>query len=100
VEGDGEVLRLAGAVEAASEHPVARAIADAARERFGTLPSVVDFRSTPGLGVEGVVEGRKVAVGRAASGSALTTVAVTWDGEVRGTLTVADTVKPTSAEAI
>ncbi|WP_284742655.1 heavy metal translocating P-type ATPase [Amycolatopsis sp. RTGN1] len=100
VEGDGEVLRLAGAVEAASEHPVARAIADAARERFGTLPSVVDFRSTPGLGVEGVVEGRKVAVGRAASDSALTTVAVTWDGEVRGTLAVADTVKPTSAEAI
>ncbi|GLY38506.1 carbonate dehydratase [Amycolatopsis sp. NBRC 101858] len=100
VEGDGEVLRLAGAVEAASEHPVARAIADAARERFGTLPSVADFRSTPGLGVEGVVEGRKVAVGRAASGSALTTVAVTWDGEVRGTLAVADTVKPTSAEAV
>ncbi|WIY01324.1 heavy metal translocating P-type ATPase [Amycolatopsis mongoliensis] len=100
VEGDGEVLRLAGAVEAASEHPVARAIADAARERFGTLPSVVDFRSTPGLGVEGVVEGREVSIGRAASDSALTTVAVTWDGEVRGTLAVADTVKPTSAEAV
>jgi Cu+-exporting ATPase len=101
VEGDGEVLRLAGAVEAASEHPVARAIVDAARERFGTLPSVVDFRSTPGLGVEGVVEGRAVSIGRAeVPHSALTTVAVTWDGEVRGTLAVADTVKPTSAEAV
>ncbi|MEV6642656.1 heavy metal translocating P-type ATPase [Amycolatopsis sp. NPDC051371] len=100
VEGDGDVLRLAGAVEAASEHPVARAIADAARERFGTLPAVVDFHSTPGLGVEGVVEGRKVSIGRDATGSALTTVAVTWDGEVRGTLAVADTVKPTSAEAV
>jgi Cu+-exporting ATPase len=101
VEGDGEVLRLAGAVEAASEHPVARAIADAARERFGTLPAVSEFRSTPGLGVTGVVEGRTVRVGRADTAAAeLTTVAVTWDGEVRGTLAVADTVKPTSAEAV
>ncbi|WP_328647344.1 heavy metal translocating P-type ATPase [Amycolatopsis sp. NBC_00348] len=101
VEGDGEVLRLAGAVEAASEHPVARAIAAAARERFGVLPAVSEFRSTPGLGVTGVVEGRTVRVGRAdAAGAELTTVAVTWDGEVRGTLAVADTVKPTSAEAV
>ncbi|UOZ05752.1 cation-translocating P-type ATPase [Amycolatopsis sp. WQ 127309] len=101
VEGDGEVLRLAGAVEAASEHPVARAIAAAARERFGALPAVSQFRSTPGLGVTGVVEGRTVRVGRAdAAGAELTTVAVTWDGEVRGTLAVADTVKPTSAEAV
>ncbi|WP_103347551.1 cation-translocating P-type ATPase [Amycolatopsis sp. CA-128772] len=106
VRGDGEVLRLAGAVEAASEHPVARAIADAARERFGTLPSVVDFRSTPGLGVEGVVEGHVVVVGRAefagdrAAESPDTTVSVAWDGEVRGQLVVADTVKPTSAEAV
>ncbi|HEY3480233.1 MAG TPA: copper-translocating P-type ATPase, partial [Streptomyces sp.] len=101
VEGDGEVLRLAGAVEAASEHPIGRAIADAARERFGPLPSVVDFRSTPGVGVEGVVEGHKVVVGRAKSGAgAGTTVSVTGDGEVRGRLVVADTVKPTSAEAV
>ncbi|MEA5360183.1 heavy metal translocating P-type ATPase [Amycolatopsis sp., V23-08] len=99
-EGDGEVLRLAGAVEAASEHPVGRAIADAARERFGALPAVSEFRSTPGVGVTGVVEGRTVSVGRAAVDAALTTVAVTWDGEVRGTLAVADTVKPTSAEAV
>jgi Cu+-exporting ATPase len=98
VEGDGEVLRLAGAVEAASEHPIGRAITDAARERFGTLPAVTDFRSTPGVGVEGVVEGRRVRVGRAEG--AVTTVGVTWDGEVRGTLAVADTIKPTSAQAV
>ncbi|WP_191984426.1 heavy metal translocating P-type ATPase [Amycolatopsis eburnea] len=96
VEGDGEVLRLAGAVEAASEHPIGRAIADAARERFGALPAVTEFRSTPGVGVTGVVEGRTVSVGRA-KGAA---VGVTWDGEVRGTLTVADTIKPTSARAV
>jgi Cu+-exporting ATPase len=101
VEGDGEVLRLAGAVEAASEHPIGRAIADAARERFGTLPAVTDFRSTPGVGVEGVVEGRSVRVGRAEGAeTAVTTVGVTWDGEVRGTLAVADTIKPTSAQAV
>ncbi|WP_439382562.1 heavy metal translocating P-type ATPase [Amycolatopsis lexingtonensis] len=96
VEGDGEVLRLAGAVEAASEHPIGRAIADAARERFGALPAVTEFRSTPGVGVTGVVEGRTVSVGRAAGAA----VGVTWDGEVRGTLTVADTIKPTSARAV
>jgi P-type Cu+ transporter len=101
VEGDGEVLRLAGAVEAASEHPIGRAIADAARERFGTLPAVTDFRSTPGVGVEGVVEGRSVGVGRAEGAETVaTTVGVTWDGEVRGTLAVADTIKPTSAQAV
>ncbi|MEU0532516.1 heavy metal translocating P-type ATPase [Amycolatopsis tolypomycina] len=99
VEGDGEVLRLAGAVEAASEHPIGRAIAAAARERFGTLPAVTEFRGTPGIGVTGVVEGRVVSVGRAAGGDA-TTVAASWDGEVRGTLVVADTIKPTSARAV
>jgi Cu+-exporting ATPase len=99
LEGDGEVLRLAGAVEAASEHPIGRAITDAAKQRFGALPIVTDFRSTPGIGVTGVVEGRTVTIGRA-KGAELTTVAVTWDGEVRGTLTVADTIKPTSARAV
>ncbi|MEV6647249.1 heavy metal translocating P-type ATPase [Amycolatopsis sp. NPDC051371] len=99
VEGDGEVLRLAGAVEAASEHPIGRAITDAAKQRFGALPAVTDFRSTPGIGVTGVVEGRTVTIGRAKDAE-LTTVAVTWDGEVRGTLTVADTIKPTSARAV
>ncbi|MFJ9785526.1 heavy metal translocating P-type ATPase [Amycolatopsis sp. NPDC101161] len=96
VEGDGEPLRLAGAVEAASEHPIGRAIADAAKQRFGTLPPVSDFRSIPGVGVTGVVEGRTVSVGRA-GGAAL---GVTWDGEVRGHLVVADTIKPTSAQAV
>jgi Cu+-exporting ATPase len=107
VEGDGEVLRLAGAVEAASEHPVARAIVDAARAGNGSLPAVTDFRSTPGLGVTGVVEGRTVVVGRAAFVGAeavetagATTVHVAWDGEVRGRLVVADTIKPTSAQAV
>ncbi|WP_103343265.1 heavy metal translocating P-type ATPase [Amycolatopsis sp. CA-126428] len=107
VEGDGEVLRLAGAVEAASEHPIARAIADAARERFGALPAVTEFRSTAGLGVTGVVEGHEVAVGRAvfvggepAETEGATTVHVTWGGEVRGRLVVADTIKPTSAQAV
>ncbi|WP_328617345.1 heavy metal translocating P-type ATPase [Amycolatopsis sp. NBC_00355] len=110
VEGDGEVLRLAGAVEAASEHPVARAITDAARGRFGELPEVSGFRNTPGLGVEGVVEGHRVAVGRAefvggepsepSEPSEPATIHVAWDGEVRGRLVVADTVKPTSAEAV
>ncbi|MEU4525394.1 heavy metal translocating P-type ATPase [Amycolatopsis sp. NPDC024027] len=107
VEGDGEVLRLAGAVEAASEHPIARAIAAAARERFGGLPAVTEFRSTAGLGVTGVVEGHEVAVGRAvfaggepAETEGATTVHVTWDGEVRGRLVVADTIKPTSAQAV
>jgi P-type Cu+ transporter len=109
IEGDGEVLRLAGAVEAASEHPIGRAIADAARERFGALPAVTDFRSTPGLGVEGAVEGHEVSVGRAQfagggpgapAAAAATTVSVAWDGEVRGRLVVADTIKPTSAQAV
>ncbi|MEV4150706.1 heavy metal translocating P-type ATPase [Amycolatopsis sp. NPDC049691] len=95
VEGDGEPLRLAGAVEAASEHPIGRAIADAAKERFGTLPAVTEFRSTPGVGVTGVVEGRTVSVGRADGA-----IGVTWDGEVRGHLVVADTIKPTSARAV
>ncbi|MDT7803240.1 MAG: P-type Cu+ transporter, partial [Actinomycetota bacterium] len=98
VEGDGEVLRLAGAVEAASEHPIARAIVAAARERFGTLPAVTDFRSTAGLGVTGVVEGKRVSVGR--DGAGTSGVRVVWDGEVRGQLVVADTIKPTSARAV
>ncbi|SEF33400.1 Cu+-exporting ATPase [Amycolatopsis pretoriensis] len=95
VEGDGEPLRLAGAVEAASEHPIGRAIAEAAKQRFGTLPAVTDFRSTPGVGVTGTVEGRTVSVGRADGA-----IGVSWDGEVRGHLVVADKIKPTSAQAV
>ena len=90
-----DVLRLAGAVEAASEHPVARAVAAAARAELGGLPGVSEFRNVPGVGVRGVVEGHAVQVGR--TDGAIT---VAWDGEARATLTVRDTVKPTSAEAV
>ena len=94
-DGRGEILRLAGAVEAASEHPVGQAIARAAAAEAGPLPAVEGFRNLPGVGVSGVVEGHRVEVGR--SDGAIT---VAWDGEPRATLTVRDTVKATSAEAV
>jgi P-type Cu+ transporter len=90
-----DALRLAGAVEAASEHPIAQAIAAAARAELGRLPAVSEFRNEPGVGVTGVVDGRRVAVGRR-NGA----ISVEWDGQPRATLEVRDTVKPTSAEAI
>jgi len=86
-----DVLRRAGAVEDASEHPVARAVADAARAEVGSLPAVTAFRNLPGQGVTGVVDGVEVTVDR---------TGVHWDGELRARLVVEDTVKPTSAEAI
>ena len=86
-----EVLRLAGAVEDASEHPVARAVADAARAELGVLPAAAEFRNLPGQGVIGVVDGVEVTVDRAG---------VHWGGELRARLVVEDSVKPTSAEAI
>ncbi|HVN60381.1 MAG TPA: heavy metal translocating P-type ATPase [Gaiellaceae bacterium] len=86
-----EVLRLAGALEGASEHPVALAVADEARAELGRLPSVSGFRNLPGLGVEGLVEGHEVRIERGV---------VAWDGVPRAVLAVRDTVKPTSAEAI
>ncbi|MBP8536929.1 cation-translocating P-type ATPase [Streptomyces sp. MK37H] len=115
-----ELLRLAGALEHASEHPIARAIADGAAERIGDLPTPADFRSEPGLGVQGTVDGHAVLVGRekllgawaielpedlaaakaAAESEGQTAVAVAWDGEARGVLLVADAVKETSAEAV
>lgn len=116
-----ELLRLAGALEDASEHPVASAVADGARERFGELPAVDSFVSTQGLGVHGVVDGHAVAAGRVgwlaeewaqplddalrqaredAESAGRTVIAVGWDGAARGLLVVADTVKPTSAQAI
>ena len=115
-----DVLRIAGALESASEHPIGTAIADAARARFGALPAVGDFASTAGLGVSGVVEGHAVVVGRAAllaewalrpdetltadmdaaQAAGRTPVLVAWDGQVRGVLVVGDAVKDTSAEAI
>jgi Cu+-exporting ATPase len=90
-----DVLRLAGAVESASEHPVAQAIARAARAEVGQLPSVTDFRNEAGVGVRGVVDGHEVSVGRADG-----RIEVTWDGIARAALAVRDTVKPSSAEAI
>ncbi|MBO2529939.1 MAG: heavy metal translocating P-type ATPase [Thermobifida fusca] len=119
-EDADEVLRLAGAVEHASEHPIARAIARSAADRVGNVPPVTDFAATAGLGVRGVVDGRTVLVGKAAllaqEGVAVpeavarkaaqaeaaghTAVLAAWDGKARGVLVVADTVKPTSAEAV
>jgi Cu+-exporting ATPase len=90
-----DVLRLAGAVEDASEHPIAQAVASAARRELGTLPSVEKFESKPGLGVTGRVEGHEVEVERGDRG-----ISVAWDGVARATLVVADAVKPTSAEAV
>ncbi|MFG3162378.1 heavy metal translocating P-type ATPase [Streptomyces sp. NPDC048232] len=112
--GEEEVLRLAGAVEHASEHPVARAVAAGAEERVGPLPDVGDFVNVPGRGVRGRVEGREVAVGRLhdelppevarardeAESRGRTAVVVGWDGAARGLLAVADAVKETSAEAV
>ncbi|NEE03372.1 heavy metal translocating P-type ATPase [Phytoactinopolyspora halotolerans] len=130
-----EVLRLAGALEDASEHPIARAIAGAARDEPAgdTLPAPSEFVNVEGLGVRGVVDGRSVVVGRpallrqtswetgsdddaarglqdlpsslagaraGAEAAGQTVVAVAWDGRVRGLLLVADTVKPTSAQAV
>ncbi|CCH86861.1 Copper-exporting ATPase [Modestobacter italicus] len=110
VAGHPDTLRLAAAVEAGSEHPIARAIVAAAS---GPLPPVEVFASQAGIGVSGTVEGRQVVVGgreelpvaladvaEAAEAAGRTAVRVAWDGEVRGVLVVADTVKPSSAAAI
>ena len=90
-----EILRLAGAVEAASEHPIAQAVAAAARRELGALPPVSGFRNVPGVGVSGVVEGHAVDVGRLHG-----TITVAWDGAPRAKLEVVDSVKSTSAEAV
>ena len=115
-----ELLRLAGALENASEHPIAQAIAAAAVSETGTLPTATDFLNVEGKGVQGVVDGHAVLVGRQAllaewsqqlspeavaakeqaEGEGRTVVAVGWDGVARGLLMVADAVKPTSAQAI
>jgi P-type Cu+ transporter len=117
-----DVLRLAGAVEDASEHPVAAAIAAGARERLGAaLPGAEEFASHEGMGVSGIADGHAVAVGRAgwlqrewalpippelaaraaaAETAGQTAVFAAWDGQVRGVLAVADTIKPTSPEAV
>lgn len=116
-----ELLRLAGAVEHGSEHPIGIAIATGARDRVGGLPPVHEFANLPGLGVRGVVEGHAVLVGRpsvlsdelsqtiphdlrrafdAAQSAGRSAVIVSIDGAPSGVLVVADAVKPTSAQAI
>ena len=90
-----EVLRLGGAVESASEHPIAQAIVRAARAELGELPAVTDFRNEPGVGVRGVADGHDVTVGRRDG-----RILVSWDGVERAELRVADRIKPTSAEAV
>ncbi|MFI1209697.1 heavy metal translocating P-type ATPase [Streptomyces sp. NPDC020802] len=117
---ESEVLRLAGALEHASEHPIARAVTEGALRELGSLPTPEDFANVPGLGVQGVVDGHAVLVGRErllgewamelppglaaaradAESAGRTAVAVAWDGEVRAVIEVADAVKETSAEAI
>ena len=115
-----EALRLVGAAEHASEHPIAQAIAKAAEAEHGELPPVEGFGNREGLGVEGVVDGRALVIGRPAllAGSAMhltpeldaarraaeakgqTAIAAGWDGAARAVFVVADTLKPSSAEAI
>jgi Cu+-exporting ATPase len=97
-----ELLRLAGAAEDGSEHPVARAIADGARAELGSLPAAERFVSSAGIGVTAQVEGREVTVGRPSTPAELegTCAEASWDGQPRGYLVVSDRVKPTSAEAV
>jgi Cu+-exporting ATPase len=111
---EAEALRLAGALEHASEHPIAKAVAAGALDRLGSLPTVDGFANAEGLGVQGTVDGRAVQVGRwglpldesltaakqAAERAGRTAVVVGWDGSARAVLVVADTVKPTSAAAV
>lgn len=117
---EAEVLRLAGALEHSSEHPIAQAVATGAAERVGTLPAPEDFANVAGLGVQGIVEGHAVLVGRdallkewaiglpvelerakaEAEAAGRTAITVAWDGEARAVLEVADAVKDTSPEAI
>jgi len=115
-----ELLRIAAAAEAGSEHPIARAITQAGRDKFGDLPAVSNFENQPGLGVSAMVDGHAVLVGRPklladwsltlddtlsdslsqAQATGKTVVAVSWDGAVHGLIVVSDQIKETSAEAI
>ena len=115
-----DALRLAGALEDASEHPIAAAITRAARQQHASLPAVCEFTSLEGLGVRGIVDGRDVLIGRTrlldqhgiglspdladakahAESQGRTPVAIAWDGTARAVLVIADTVKPTSRDAV
>ncbi|MFB8037861.1 heavy metal translocating P-type ATPase [Streptomyces sp. NPDC056004] len=118
---EADVLRLAGALEHSSEHPIAQAVAAGAAERTGTtLPTPEDFANIAGLGVQGIVEGHAVLVGREqlladagidvpgtlsgavadAAAEGRTAVMVAWDGRARGVLAVADKIKESSAQAV
>ena len=117
---DAEALRLVGALEAASEHPIGRAIAAEAAERVGVLPAVDGFANRSGLGVVGAVDGHDVVAGRAslladwgailpgalvdarrrAEAEGRTVVLAGWDGRATAAFVVADTVRPTSAAAV
>ncbi|WP_285729382.1 heavy metal translocating P-type ATPase [Nocardiopsis sp. ATB16-24] len=119
-EDEREVLRLAGALENASEHPIARAVASGAADRVGELDKVEDFANIEGRGVRGTVDGHAVLAGRpsllrewsqepseelerarkAAEAEGGTAIVVGWDGRARGVLVVSDMVKPTSAQAV
>ncbi|MBV6759958.1 heavy metal translocating P-type ATPase [Rhodococcus opacus] len=119
-QDEEQVLRFAGALEYASEHPIARAITRGAKERLTTLPDVEQFTNVAGLGVQGMIDGHAVVIGRAkllddwslhlttelqraveaAESDGKTAVGIGWDGQARGVLVVADTVKPTSREAV
>jgi P-type Cu+ transporter len=116
----GTLLRRAGGVEDASGHPVAAAVSDAARAEVGPLPRAVGFRSLPGLGASGIVDGEAVIAGREKllrdrgitvpddlsgrraewEGAGRTVVLVGWGGRARGAFAVADTVKPSAAAAV
>ena len=117
-----DLLRLVGALENASEHPIGRAIAVGASQRLGTqLPDVEGFNSTQGLGVAGMVDGHAVVAGRpswlveewsqplhahltrvvdAAEQQGRTVIAAGWDGAARGVVVVSDAIKPTSSQAV
>ena len=117
---EAEGLRLVGALEDGSEHPIARAITAEARRRTGALPDPEGFANVEGLGVEGIVAGRYVLAGRprmlaerglamtpeleqavdAAAARGETAIVAGWDEEVRAVVAVADTIKPSSPEAI
>lgn len=119
-EDEAEVLRLAGALENASEHPIARAVAEGAKEEVGALPVPEDFTDVAGLGIQGVVEGRAVLVGRRklldeweirlppgmerarteSEAAGRTAVLVAWDGKARAVLEVADAIEESSPEAV
>jgi Cu+-exporting ATPase len=115
-----DALTFAGAVEKSSEHPIARAIVRTAEEEVGTLPALDDFESLPGVGATGRIGGTIVTVGReemfrerlvilpklirealvTSREDGHTAVIVTWDGQAKAVLALADQPKPTSAEAI